>query len=108
MAHVAVNWAKARLSEIDGATLSAGDRLTLVLLADAWNQDTGCAFPGRDRLALECGCSPRQVSRYTKRLAELGLIDIQRTRSTNEYYLPEVDEIFRKSLESKRQSKRQG
>lgn len=73
--------------------LSAQEKLLLVTLADAANEDGEC-WPGRVRIAERCCCSARHVGRLVERLVERGLVAVtDRGPKTNTYVVfPEASE----------------
>lgn len=70
---------------LGAAGLSAQEKLLLVTLADAANEDGEC-WPGRVRIADRCCCSARHVGRLLERLAAAGFIAVHdRGPQTNLY-----------------------
>lgn len=65
--------------------LSAQEKLLLVTLADAANEDGEC-WPGRVRIAERCCCTTRHVVRLVERLVASGLLRVHdRGPQTNLY-----------------------
>ena len=56
--------------------LPAGEKLLLLALADTANDDGEC-WPGRKRLAVKCGITPRSVTSHIKALQGRGLLRVE-------------------------------
>jgi hypothetical protein len=68
---------------VDG--LSDGARLCFGVLARFAGQD-GRAYPSYERLALCLNRSRIQVMRRVRELVKVGLIEVEKTETTNRYY----------------------
>ncbi len=58
-----------------GATKSAGDRLVLLALADAANDEDGIAWPSMERIAEKVGMTRRGAQLAVHRVRDAGLIE---------------------------------
>lgn len=85
--------------------LSAGEKFVLWIIADRYNEDEKCAFPGRKSIARDTNMSVRTVSRHLQTLKRwkfepngLPLLVVQtryvsgsEKNYTNKYFLPAYD-----------------
>ena len=78
--------------------LKPPQKAVLLLLADYFNEEEGCAWPSQERLARDSGYNRTTIHRAIKALKQLGYISIQKTSrssghfSNNEYRLHYVAE----------------
>lgn len=67
--------------------LPVKEKMTLMMLANRTNHDTGRCDPSHKRLARDCGMSESSVKRAIAMLEELGLIEIE-SRKVGDVNLP--------------------
>lgn len=67
--------------------LPVKEKMTLMMLANRTNHDTGRCDPSHKRLARDCGMSESSVKRAIAQLAELGLLEIE-SRKVGDVNLP--------------------
>lgn len=99
MSNDAVNWVR----RLGG--LSTGEKFVLWVIADRYNEEEKCAFPGRKSIAKETNMSVRTVSRHIQTLKNwkfepngLPVLVVQTRKVsnseknyTNKYFLPAYD-----------------
>jgi hypothetical protein len=93
----AMAWAKTITHGPTGDAVTRSEKLLLLVLADYYNGEEGCAWPSMSRLAREALMTERHARTLTQSLEAKGLVRIERVRladghnATNRYHLPALD-----------------
>jgi hypothetical protein len=78
-----------------GEPITTTQKLVLLVLADSYNEDEGCAWPKVETLARQCLCDERSIQRSISHLCEVGLLSVEKSSGpgkANCYYpLPQGD-----------------
>jgi hypothetical protein len=95
MSWKATAYAKGVRAGAHGEPITRNEKLVLLILADCYNEDRGCAWPSIPRLAKDALMSVRQVQRCLRSLEAKGLLVIslggRRRRDASEYRFPGLD-----------------
>lgn len=80
-----------KLPKIEG--LNFADKAILLKLADHADSDGGSCFPSRARIAEECWCSEKTVTRSIDRLIKLGFVTKKFRKNTTNIYQIKVSKL---------------
>lgn len=90
-----------------GKELSHGARALYACIMTYADNSSKSAFPSRQRLAEDLGCTEKSISRYVKELEDFGALDVDRRRNkrTGNFYANNYTLIFENPIEPPRDKK---
>lgn len=74
--------------------LPPGAKVVYIAIMRRYNRSKKCAWPGHDAIALQTGLSSKMVRRYISMLVAKGLLQVTRTRRSNQYRFPWSDRML--------------
>lgn len=90
-----------------GKGLSHGARALYACIMTYADNSSKSAFPSRQRLAEDLGCTEKSISRYIKELEDFGALGVDRRRNkrTGNFYANNYTLVFENPVESPRDKK---
>ncbi len=92
MSHEATKYVKGLVMAPDGSTFKAAEKAVLMVLADSYNEEVGCAWPSMKKVANSCSISDRYCRQLIEGLERKEVIrrifsrrELDRSQTTNEY-----------------------